>query len=78
MLKTIYCYLLLLETELQTYTNKKGKLYPNKECWIYPKQRRRFHEVYEILIAKTPMGNKYRISELIMFEHKNIEQTQDA
>jgi hypothetical protein len=58
---------------VQTYTNKKGKLYPNKECWIYPKRVRRFHDVHEILIAKTPIGNQYRISELIMLADQNTE-----
>ena len=63
---------------VQTYTNKKGKLYPNKECWIYPRGRRRFHDVYKILIAKTPIGNQYRISELILLGRKNADKIQNV
>jgi len=63
---------------VQTYTNKTGKLYPNKECWTYPRGKRRFHDVYEILIAKTPLGNQYHISELIIFDHKNTERRQNV
>lgn len=49
---------------VQTYSDKRRILsYPTAECWIYPRQTRHFSNVYEVLIAKTPIGNQYRITE---------------
>lgn len=54
---------------VRTYTEK---LWPTKECWIYPWEMRRFHNVYKILIAKTPMGNQYHISEFNTGHRRSI------
>ena len=50
---------------VQIYSDKRRILsYPTTECWIYPGQTRRFSNVYEVLVAKTPVGNQYLITEL--------------
>jgi hypothetical protein len=37
--------------------------YPSKEVWIYPKHSRVFDGISKLLIAKTKIGNSYRVSE---------------
>lgn len=54
---------------VKTYTDIKSiarlgwKVWPTAECWIYPGQRRGFHDVYQVLVGKTSIGNQYRITE---------------
>jgi len=49
---------------VQIYSDKtKEMLYPTEEHWLFSNRRMCFHDVYEVIISKTPIGNKYRITE---------------
>ncbi len=49
---------------VQTYSDKtRGVLCLTEEHWILPNRRLCFHDVYEVIISKTSIGNKYRITE---------------
>lgn len=61
-----------LKIFVKTYTNVKNSnnnFVPNEECWIYPGQRRGFHDVYKVLVGKTSAGNQYRITEFKIEDH---------